>query len=292
MTSRWPVLSARETLSYLEGHIYPGPLGFSIVMYGLIALGIYSVLRHRKRMHYLYAGCFFCLLAFASAMSHHGVISLLTLPYRGAYHRLNYNLYFFLPLLAGMGLDPIWSWASRGDVHRLHRVKTGLLFLCLGVFLLQDPVREITERLRRGVVNAPVDYDNVRAMRWLEQHAERDEVILNDIDDGSFWIDDITHCRVLNPNNFWLGKDLHERRHLLSNVHKIPSDTRAWGVLDEYGIRFVYYGENLLPNGQRRLDCDALKANPLFQEVYATPRTKIFEFRPDLRPDIETGVLQ
>jgi len=280
--SRFSVLGIGESIRYSMLQTYHGAFGFGILLYGLIAFGIYCILRQRKAVDYLCAGCFLFLLAFGAAISHNWVINLLALPYRAQYPRLTYNLYFFLPFVAAMGLERIWNWVSKDDVSRIQTLKTGLLFLCLGVLLIQIPAKRIVHRLKANIVNAPVDYDNVRAMRWLEEHTEKGEIVLNDLVDGSFWIDDIVDCRILNPSNFLLGKDRDDRIGLLKKVHTIPSDEPVYRVLNRYKIRFVYYGENRIPKGRPLLNYRGLMASPFFEEVYSTPRTKIFQFRRHL----------
>ena len=188
--------------------------------------------------------------------------------------------YWFVLPLAAIGLDA----AGRGIGGRLRGRDPVFLALVASPLILLGlalPFGVASGRIsayaRALRVAAPSD---LGAIAWLARHAPPGALVLND---GSFahtdtfdppidagrWMDILGGPRPVFARGTAPGAPA-ERLYLARHVADAPLPPRAAAYIQQYNVRYVYYGAAIRPDATRHLSLPRLLADPLLTLAYAS----------------------
>lgn len=112
--------------------------------------------------------------------------------------------------------------------------------------------------------------DEVAAMRWLDDHASPDKVVLSSFVVGHF-IPGLTGDRAFLGNAV-MTLDFDRKREMVKAFFdSMTPDSERQALIREYGIRYVFYGP-----AERALGRYDPNESPLFVEVFLSPQVRLY----------------
>jgi len=112
--------------------------------------------------------------------------------------------------------------------------------------------------------------DEVAAMRWLDEHADPNDVVLSAFVTGHF-IPGLAGNKVFLGNAVMTLDFVRKREMVKAFFDSATPDSERQALIREYGIRYVFYG----PAEQALGDYDP-GSSPFFREVFSSPRVKVY----------------
>jgi uncharacterized protein DUF6541 len=212
--------------------------------------------------------------------------SLTFLWYRQA-ERVVYNLAYFVPVFGGIAIAFLVGWLSARVPYRRLAVAAcaifGLVFVAFATGL--NAARATRAQVRSSVTSPiqPIGQDSLAAFRYLREHAGR-SVVLNDMNiDGSLWMYAFDGVRPL----FALTPSADEQRHgefrrrlyIHDHIQQAGSDRRLDRLMDEYGVKYVYWGRTPFFDSSHQIDLESLRSSPGLEEVVTNGGASVFRVR-------------
>jgi hypothetical protein len=115
--------------------------------------------------------------------------------------------------------------------------------------------------------------DDLAAMRWLGENAEPDDVVLSSYTIGHY-IPGLTGCRPFLANAV-MTMDSHRKEQIVTAFFDPATpEAEREALLRQYGVRYLFYGP-----AERALGGYDPASSPLFQEVFASGRVRVYGVR-------------
>jgi hypothetical protein len=203
--------------------------------------------------------------------------ALLATPWYRHPDRVAYNLVFVAAIAAAAAIVLVVDLLSRNG----RRVLASGVAVALGAAAAL-PAAQLAKHFRPVVAaTTPVDAPEVAAFHYLRRHVRPGDRVLNDeFREGSAWMytyDEVMPVFQLQPIDWVLWG---ERQWLGSNITAVGIDPKVDHLVDKFGVRYVYYGEQVFFDGEhRRMELEALRSAPHLREVFHDRTAHVFEVR-------------
>ncbi len=204
----------------------------------------------------------------------------LSFPWALWYRLVDTHYLVALPL-AAIGTDALARLVRR-ILHARDPVFMGILATPVVVFGLVFPLAvamgRATHYAQLHRVVAPAD---IGAMSWLAHHSSAQTAVVNDGDlrnlpyfdvpsDAGLWIPIAGGPQPLFWNAGTGPGNLQDRLYVLRHIADDPLPRRAARFVDQYDVRYVFYGSGLRSNATRHLNLAKLLADPRLHLLYSS----------------------
>ncbi|MET0134876.1 MAG: DUF6541 family protein [Kibdelosporangium sp.] len=174
----------------------------------------------------------------------------------GPFYNDAWRLAVYLPLFGAVAFGVFacyaGAWLSEKYNHRLPaKLRTpatgtlvGALVIGLVALLLTGAyVGRNTDRIALQYHDGPaVTYDERAAYHWLAEHTEPDELVMNDLRDGSVWMYAVAGVHPMEWTFYGNLDEKSPQTYLTKNLNKLNTDPKVRVALDELKIRYVLVG--------------------------------------------------
>ena len=199
----------------------------------------------------------------------------LAAPWYGNPARLTAQAAGLIPCLVGLGIAAVLTRIPR----RVLPVAAVVGSLAVAVSATQC-VLSTSSGISRFSVVTPADRD---AFAWLSLHTSPGERVLNDYIDGSVWVYDATHGRVIpmfgpQPGGGFANKPAYaDPIYLRDTIATIATNSRTRDIARAWSVRYVLVGERTLGDLPPLLDAASLDTAPGLRLVYSVGDARVYE---------------
>ena len=270
-----PVLTLRFAVDARQGWL------------ALFALAGILLLVWQRRLWSWVLGCAIVAgLTLLAGTSQHG-IAWLTFPWYREPERVAYNLAFFVPVFGGIALGFLVGWASdRLSGRRVAVVGCavgGLAFVTIATGLHAARFARAQVRTSFSSPIQPMNRDSLSTFRYLRSHAGRG-LVVNDLNiDGSLWMyafDGVRPLFALTPTGENARDGEYGRRlYIHAHIQRAGSDRRLDRLMDEYGVKYVYWGRTTFPDSTHQMELESLRRSPGLVEVITSRNASVFRVK-------------
>nr|WP_140425665.1 DUF6541 family protein [Cryobacterium sp. N19] len=150
------------------------------------------------------------------------------------------------------------------------------ILLVLGLALPPVAAASASVNANKG----PVRADSVAAFEYLRDNLDSVDRVFDDMRvDGALWMYNDYAVEPLFGNSPYVGAEPDswlDRLWLRENLERIGEDDCVEGLLKEYSVTHVYYGERFMSDAYHRISLDFLKSDSHFTEVFSQDQVHIF----------------
>lgn len=254
----------------------------------LLALVGAGVLVWRHRPAWVAGGAIVVALVVAKAVSDSGLVDALTFAWYGQPERLAYYLVYFVPVFGGITLaaacGAVTALARAPRTRRWLVPATAVAVLAVVAVAGGTTWAKRNKALVNGFYsqNTPAGPSDVVAFDWLGRHASKRGLVLTDGNaDGSLWMYSFSGANPLfgaypARDSPFFDRSMREREYVRSHITDLGRDQKLGRLLDQYDIRYVYYGDGVFTGARHQLDLGALRRTPGLREVFSHKGSHVF----------------
>ena len=267
----------------------PNSQGWLMVL-ALLGAG---VLIWRHQLAWVAAGVATFGLVVLAAVSAHEISEALTVAWYRQPERIAYYLVYFVPVLAGIALGVGAAWlasvAARMPKARIWALPVAVV-LAVVVIAVVGGVNAVRAN-RKWVTTAyteyaPVGPAQVAAFRWLADRTDGRGLVLSETSsDGSVWMYAFTDANPLfgaypQKKSEFATQSVRDRDYLRDHIFELGSNPKVARLLEEFGIRYLYFGEATYRGAPHTWDLDRLRDTPGLTEVFTRDGSHVFRVEP------------
>jgi hypothetical protein len=196
---------------------------------------------------------------------------------------------------AALALRAVLSRLARPAEHRLARPRLAVAMTLISVTLVTTvtaaftapPARSVSRWLRTYV--SPVDPGSRAAFSYLALHVGKDGRVFDDMENhGDLWLYVDYNVPTLFGNPPLIGRaptSWKQRLYLRAELEHIATDGCIAHLLATYDVQYLYYSEDAMFAGQRRISLHTLQDRRYFRKVFSDGPAAVYRIEPPrLRP--------
>ncbi|KRE51069.1 DUF6541 family protein [Paenibacillus sp. Soil724D2] len=210
----------------------------------------------------------------AVAVYPNSIIKYISFPYYNNWERILFITEFLTVPTTALGLSMI--------LQRIKQMRKALIQNVLKLFIIVSflfsliQIKDFLESFQRYVI---LTAQGINAIHWMETHIPIQEAVLNDLDDGSYWIPSISGHLVLFNQSQGKSADYNDRLYLVQHVHEYPMNPKVTELLKTFQLKYIFYHAQVLEEGKHRLDRNLLDQNPNLDTIYSNKEVSIYQIK-------------
>jgi hypothetical protein len=245
----------------------------------LLIYGILHIQRHKQMQIAFSLSLLVAFVYLIVSVYPESIIQYISFPYYNQFERVLYLLVYFVIFFSSLGVYYLLT------KHGLKNKAVKYVLLIAISINLYFSVTTIKNNLESYQEQSLLTIEEWNTLQWMGENIPKSSPILNNQNDGSYWIPSITgHPTLLNQSQ-QKAQDFKDRIYLLKHIGEYPDNQRVKQLLGHYNTHYIFYSKREIEGIEQFLDIQAIERNSFIIELYKSQNNTVYYIKPQKEGD-------